>query len=380
MSLTANTFDVAIIGAGPAGCATALALRRLGRSCLVVERSHPTQVRIGETLPPAARRPLAALGAWDSFLAAAHLPSVAIRSTWGSAETRERDFIFDPYGNGWHLDRGRFDAMLAEQAQAAGADLRRPARLLRASADTPGAWTLHVATGAACDVFRSRFVVDATGRAASFARQQGATRTAHDHLIGVVARYRPTTSQAVEAGFMLLEATRGGWWYGAPLPDARLVMTLMTDHDLHARGVREFEASLMQTEHAARRVQGFALEGRPRPTPAHSACLAPVCGAQWLAVGDAAVSCDPLSGQGIMKALDMGMLAGRTISSHLAGDATAMRDYQAKVRSDFERYLAMRDAYYSSETRWADSPFWRRRLFARQPLREQGHIAPAKNW
>ncbi len=352
-----HAIDVAIVGAGPAGCATALALRQRGHSCLLVERARDAPARVGETLPPAACRPLAALGVWDSFIASAHLPSVAIRSAWGSSETHEREFIYDPYGNGWHLDRARFDALLLAQAQAAGAELRCPARLFGAELGTNGVWTLRVEG----DAVHASVVVDASGRAASFARRQGAERSTHDRLLGVVARYRPRTRQRADAGVMLLEASEHGWWYGAPLPDGELVMSYMTDPDLHARGVRGFESAMAHTEHAARYVQGCALADPPRPAPADSACLRPVCGARWLAVGDAAASYDPLSGQGIVKALASGMRAAQAISARLAGDAAALRDYEAQVVADFERAMALRQAYYAHETRWPESPFWRRR-------------------
>ena len=332
-------------------------MRRRGHSCLLVERARDTPARVGETLPPAACRPLAALGVWDSFVASAHLPSVAIHSAWGSGEIHEREFIYDPYGNGWHLDRARFDAMLLTQASAAGAQLRRPARLLDAELGTNGVWTLRIEA----EVVHASFVVDASGRAAAFARRLGAKRSKRDRLLGVVARYRPRTRQRAEAGVMLLEAAEHGWWYAAPLPDDEMVMSYMTDPDLHVRGGRGFEAAMAHTEHAARYVQGYALAGPLRPAPADSACLRPVCGAQWLAVGDAAASYDPLSGQGIVKALANGLRAAQAISAQLGGDASTLRDYEAQVAADFERAMALRQAYYAHEARWPESPFWHRR-------------------
>ena len=160
---------------------------------------------------------------------------------------------------------------------------------------------------------------------------------------------------------MLLEAAEHGWWYGAPLPDNEIVMSYMTDLDSHVRGASDFEAAMAHTEHAARYVEGCVLAGPPRSAPADSACLQPVCGAQWLAVGDAAASYDPLSGQGIVKALDGGLLAAQAISAHLSGDDDALDGYAAKIHADFERALALGHAYYAHETRWPDSPFWRRR-------------------
>lgn len=361
----AMSFDVAVFGGGPAGCATAIALRRLGHSCLIVERSNFAEMRVGETLPPAARRPLAALGLWDRFLEAGHLPSVAIDAAWKTNEPQSHEFIFNPYGNAWHLDRRRFDASLADEAQRAGAEVFRSAQLLSCEVDGTAGWHIEVAAGSSHLIGQARFVVDATGRAAAFARKQGAKRDVHDYLIGVTGRYRALTPEPAAAGSMLLEAVETGWWYCAPLPDARLVLTFMTDGDLHARaghaGTHDFARSLLQTTHALTRVHGFALENSPGVMAANSSLLSSICGPNWLAVGDAAATYDPLSGQGILKALESGILASLSIGRHLAGDSASIVEYATKVRSDFDRYLALRNIYYAKGSRWPKSPFWQRR-------------------
>ena len=108
-----QTVDIVIVGGGPSGAATALSLTRGGLSVSVLERTRYEEMRIGETVAPAIRNPLGALGLWERFLEAQHNPSHANRSAWGSPEIHYQDFIFNPYGLGWHLDRRRFDRMLA---------------------------------------------------------------------------------------------------------------------------------------------------------------------------------------------------------------------------------------------------------------------------
>jgi len=72
--------DVLVVGGGPAGTATALALRRYGFNVVVLERSDYKNTRIGETLLPAIREPLVNLGLWELFLSDSHLPSFGIHS------------------------------------------------------------------------------------------------------------------------------------------------------------------------------------------------------------------------------------------------------------------------------------------------------------
>ena len=131
--------DVIVLGGGPAGASTALALASSGFSVTIFERSRFGAARIGETLPPHARQPLTELGVWDRFLADGHLESPGVVSVWGRTEPYENDFIVNPYGPGWHLDRGRFDAMLAHAAAKAGAELLAGARPSACTRGTGGA-------------------------------------------------------------------------------------------------------------------------------------------------------------------------------------------------------------------------------------------------
>ena len=84
--------DVIVLGGGPAGTATAIALAGFGWSVIVLERSHYESTRIGETLPPEVKRPLTALGMWERFLADGPVGSPGIASAWGQAELYDNDF------------------------------------------------------------------------------------------------------------------------------------------------------------------------------------------------------------------------------------------------------------------------------------------------
>jgi flavin-dependent dehydrogenase len=80
-----------------------------------------------------------------------------------------------------------------------------------------------------------------------------------------------------------------------------------------------------------------------------------------VAAGDAAVSFDPLSSQGIMTAMYTGMRAGQALAAHLDGDAGALDAYAARVDEVYAAYLRGRLEVYAYETRWPDRPFWVRR-------------------
>jgi flavin-dependent dehydrogenase len=80
-----------------------------------------------------------------------------------------------------------------------------------------------------------------------------------------------------------------------------------------------------------------------------------------LCVGDAAATVDPLSGQGISRALLDGIMAGRTCLAMLAGDRGAAGRFHSRIVRRFAADCQTRLTYYRAEARWSDAPFWRRR-------------------
>src|SRR5262249_48752846 len=99
-------------------------------------------------------------------------------------------------------------------------------------------WNLTVCAAGELFSFRTKFLIDATGRASALACKLGARRLVHDHLIGAARYFAARPSQAMAAGYTLIEAVEDGWWYAAALPGAGMVAVLMTDADVYARGSR----------------------------------------------------------------------------------------------------------------------------------------------
>jgi flavin-dependent dehydrogenase len=79
-------------------------------------------------------------------------------------------------------------------------------------------------------------------------------------------------------------------------------------------------------------------------------------------VGDAASCFDPVSGQGIVKALRSGIFAAYDIADLLCReDSGGLGRYRRFVADEFAGYLQALHAYYALESRWLDRPFWQRR-------------------
>lgn len=371
--------DVLVLGGGPAGCAAALALRQRGVDVTVVEAGSYARLRIGESLPPDAGVLLRALGVWDAFVDAAHAPCRGSCASWGSDALGYNDFVFNPHGTGWHLDRTRFDALLADRAAAAGARVMRATTYrsaTRRDARAGGGYTVTLDGPDGRASIDAPIVVDATGRRGLFARERGATRLMLDRLVAVAGFVAPdgpssalgrsaSPGHRADSSLTLLEATAYGYWYAAALPDGRRVVVVATDADLARRhGLTRpagWADALRATRHVSARFADATLPAEVHPWGAPTFRLDRPASADWLAIGDAAAAYDPISAQGIYKALDDGIAAADVIERLLAGDVGAIDAWRARIGDAFDDYTGNRDYFYAMEQRWPDAPFWGRR-------------------
>ena len=350
-----HSFDVLVAGAGPAGSSAALECSRRGLSVALIEQDRYETRRVGETLPPMIRHQLTALGVWQQFLESVPLPSYGIRTAWEAPAPRHQDFIQNPYGSGWHVDRARFDAMLASAAAQAGATLFLPARVTSSNKTDDGSWMLEVAQDGVSSSLSGRMLVDATGRKAAVATRMGTKADVADRLIGSVS----FSEGSDVAQWTLIEAVENGWWYSVPLPGSGMVFVYMTDSDLWMD--RNWDQLLQQAPLTFERAGSKPIPPPSRIVSAASVVRRPVAGPGWMATGDAALAFDPLSGQGVLKSIETGARCGFVIARYFDGDLSALEEYDTWVNATYRSYLSTRAQFYTRVARWPRSRFWKRR-------------------
>ena len=368
-----STYEVVVAGGGPAGAATAISLAGRGLRVALIDAGAGQGIKIGEGLPPAAKPLLRDLGVLERVGAGPHLPCVGNQSAWGDEELTPTDFIRDPQGMGWHLDRLVFDAGLRERAREVGVLLLSRTRLTSWRQRRGGGWLLNAENAGGLSLLACRWLVDAGGRNSRVARGLGVEREVIDRLAAFATVYHLpeiTNGDAVADPdrTTLVEAVADGWWYSAPIPGRRRVVVFHTDSSneqaRYARDAHGFAHLLGETRHISARVHenGYRMEQTPRAFAANTTRLKPVIGEDWLATGDAAASFDPLSSQGIMTALYSGVKAGARLGDWFNGDARALDGYASDIARVHDVYLEKRRQYYAMETRWREREFWRERL------------------
>ncbi|MFP5273886.1 NAD(P)/FAD-dependent oxidoreductase [Coleofasciculus sp.] len=349
-------WDVVIAGSGPAGAVAALVLARTNHRVLLVDDVKSGVRKVGESLPGAARPLLRDLGLLACVENGSHLPSYGNVSAWGADKLATTDFIRDPHGLGWHLDRFEFDAALRAAAKDAGT-VWCVERLHRVT-PTESGWHVHLTNSATS----ARWLIDATGRRAIIARLQGALRHRDDSLVALCTWAVPRNTDANSQ--TLVESTPDGWWYTALLPDGIRVVVFHTDADTAAlirRTPAAWEAHLSRSAHVRYLLSEEMEKVNLDVVEACGARLNRFAGKNWLATGDAALSFDPLSSQGIFNALYTGMKAGQAVRAALAGDPEAIEGYKSRLEEIRAAYLRQHRLVYQAERRWVDQPFWARR-------------------
>lgn len=318
-------YDTIVIGARPAGAATALLLARAGQRVLVVDRSAPGDDALSTH---ALMRPaVLLLHRWGVLDAIAGAGTPAIRtSTFHYGDTalpvaiKPRDGISALYAP----RRTVLDPALVAAARAAGAEVHHHAKL-RALVRGAGCRV----TGAVIDfagttaTVTADLVIGADGLGSTVARQVSAevlreaphaTATIYTHVPAGDDSYHWYYREGASAGIV---PTNGGACVFLVVPPARYRAL----RDDLPRGFRALLGELVpaRAEHDVPPLRSFA--GRP-------GYLRRATGPGWALVGDAGFFRDPFTAHGLTDAL---------LDAALLADAV--------IAGDPGRYAAARDAH-----------------------------------
>lgn len=373
-----NQKNIYIIGDGPAGSSTALALNQnlayandSNLECNIFQVCAPKKTTdpIGETIPPAASEYLTQLGLANCLNTIDHLPCPGSISVWGDEQPGFNDFFFTPVGQGYHLNRQRFNEQLLNAAKASGVMQLAETKLKNIEPSSQGL-ALRLQTPDGIIERQADFIVDATGIGASVARELNVARNQYDSVISVYAFYDLQHSNTLPA-HTLVSTAENGWWYGTQLPNNKALISFCTDNEIlkqlkltePSQWYQLLTKSPWFYDQCCQQF-AFAIDKPVKITArvAPSAILSCVVGDYWLAVGDAACSYDSMTSAGITKALQQGIAAGKAISQQLLQQNTdALIRYQETIFQTFNQYLHLHQQLYYREQRYVSSGFWMRR-------------------
>lgn len=308
------------------------------------------------------------MGLLDAFVGEGHARWQVKRSIWERPEPVEVDLLRDPDGLGWQLDRPRFGAWLRSMAVARGAAVLAPAEVESLNGDAENGFRISLSTITGPVRVKAGVIIDAAGRRAPLATRLGARRERSDRLVcGWIEGRDLSESEAGGHSETYLEATPDGWWYTAPVAGRRL-LAFYTDADLSTTCLARDPERLLDAARndsvglaALLAATEFEPTGPHGFTAAHSAILRPCAGPGWLAAGDAVLSVDPVSSQGLLTAMVTGLAVAECADRFLTSAEDSTSDYTRMVSTIHSRYRQNLLDCYAAVRKWPDSPFWARR-------------------
>ena len=323
-------FDVAIVGAGPAGAAAAISLARKGYGVAVVDKEKfPRDKLCGDFVNPINWPILRELGVESAVLATSHEKITAFRLTACSGETAEASLPsrqeHADFGIG--LRRRSLDDILLQKARREGAAVFDECRITQLKRQERG-WSLALdgrsGTGEIC----AKVLIGADGRNSWLAHRLGLSSAGGMHGRSVGFQIQLPSPQGT-GGRVEIHLFPGGYAGVVGLGDGTVNLCLAVDKEKlpHERQL-EFlwthclpqnpclKETIDRREPIDQARSTYPVYFKPRRSFADGVLLA----------GDAARVSEPVSGEGIYCAMKSGVLAAETINEVFrSGDFSAAR-------------------------------------------------------
>lgn len=364
-------YDVCVAGGGPAGASLARRLAQLGRRVAIAEKAVFPRRHIGESLSSGVLPLLEALD-----LRAAIESAGFVSSSWATVDWAGEQRRYQVHGGpGLLVDRARFDALLLRAASTMpGVCLYQPARVVRAT-HAGDQWAIALSTG---KTIRAKYLAEASGRArVRVSSRDSALRRARRSIgaptLAIYAYWRGASG--CDEGDTLVEGGREAWYWGAPLPDGEFNATVFVDPG----GAADYELLIRQS-----RLLGPRLRAARRASEVHVcdatpfAEQAPITSAS-IKVGDAALSLDPLSSQGVQTAIGTALHAAVVLNTMIdrpEDTELAIDFYRSRVRDSADFHAAAAADFYQRQAAFDGGDFWRKRAPTLEPKAIRGLLAP----
>jgi len=327
------TCDVLVVGAGPAGAAAGITLRRAGVSTIVIDKARfPRDKCCGDGLTTLALRELEALGlepaAVDGWfdVDAAWLRSPSGREVCLPLPETGRYAAVAP--------RSALDAELVAVARRAGVDVRDGHGFAGVESITDE--QLDVAVDGIGTV-RARYVIAADGMWSPVRKSVGANIDGYRGEWHAFRQYAANvTGPAAEHLIVWFDADLlPGYAWSFPLPGnrANIGFGLLRDGDHRVGDMADLWRDILDRQHVREALgDGFVMEGRHTawPIPARVDGISLTAG-RVLFVGDAAAATDVMTGEGIGQALLTGRLAAEAIAAELDAPSEVVARYERDV-------------------------------------------------
>jgi flavin-dependent dehydrogenase len=355
------SYDIAVLGAGPAGLCAALRLTELGYRVALTEVRQFPRPQIGESLSPGIHSLFDYLGAGHLLDDARYLRKLPSRVLWEGGAAPSGGVEESPFPgsmgqlhskDGFLVDRARMDKALLAEVIARGVEF------------FPGADAgIHLPAGnghifpAGTALPRARVVLDARGRRS--VRVGERLLTAPSSL--ALWTHVPAAVMPFETR---VEALPTGWLWGAPVPGGEYrVMAFVDAETVQARGADAVLHGMAAESRLFAATLPVLSRGRLQTCPVLHYIHKTPWRDDYIRVGEAAFTIDPLSSSGVEKAMRHALQTVIAVNTLLKGNnpSLARSFYEDKLVLSVADHRAWTRSYYRKAWPGHRYPFWKAR-------------------
>jgi flavin-dependent dehydrogenase len=372
-----SSYDVIVIGGGPAGSTAGTLVARAGHDVLLLDRERFPRYRLGESLMPATYWTLSRLGVLDKVKNSGFPKKYSVQFFSKSGRSGTPFYFRDtePHDSSqtWQVDRAGFDQMLLDNAREAGVEVCQRANVKDVLFEGDRATGVDVElNGEQRSQPRATVIVDATGQTALISRKfklkQVDPKLRHASLY---TRYRGAVRDpGIDEGATLIMHTREerSWFWYIPLPDDQVsvgvvgpIDYLITRREGNPRQIFDDEVALCPALEA--RIRGAERLMEVGAIRDFSYISKRIAGNGWVLAGDAFGFLDPIYSSGVFLALKSAEDAADSIN-----EALERRDFSAEqLGRHGDAYLAGMEAMRKLVYAYYDSSFSFAVFFKRFP-------------
>ncbi|RIK41036.1 MAG: hypothetical protein DCC58_13075 [Chloroflexi bacterium] len=327
--MASPTCDCLIVGAGPAGTATALTLAARGYAVTLVDKARfPRAKPCAEYVNPQAVSLLEQLGLAEAALHAGAAVFPGMRVIAPSGQELLLDFTADSGRQALGLSRFALDALALERCRAAGVSVYEGMHVREILVERATVVGVRGRRAGETLELRARVVVGADGHHSLVSRRLGLDAPVRwPRRIGLAAHLE---GYRLERGFGEMHVGAGAYCGLAPQEAGRVNAAMVVDIEQFARRTASpeefFDAALASYPGMQSRVAQARRVTPVRGVGPLARRVRRVSGDGYLLVGDAAGFFDPFTGEGIFDALTSGILAGEVLAGALSElDTSAAR-------------------------------------------------------